>query len=125
MELPSSKEKYAKLFKILSMTQDDTGKVLLVKIPTLISFLDQLPSEVLAEVLNDVPDNPPPLESLEWVSWFKNTCEIFQIPREKFIEGARIDKGDLSKFEAHKINFSPTKRKRLLKVISDETGYFK
>ena len=111
-----------KIVKSLAMTQDDTGSILLVKVPTLVSILDNLPEPLFIELLRRIPDKPPAIEAVEWVAWFKSTCEKFEIPRERFIELAGVDKGDLSKFESSKLNFSPAKRQRLLKVLCDETG---
>ncbi|MGZ3786242.1 MAG: hypothetical protein ACXWR0_17365 [Bdellovibrio sp.] len=123
MDIEGNTEIHNKIIRLLSMTRDNTGSVLLVKIPTLVSFLDLLPQDVLTAALQRMPDIPPPLESPQWVIWFKAVCEKFKIPREKFIEGANVDKGDLSKFEANKLNFGTNKRKRLLKVICSEIGF--
>lgn len=109
------------IIALLSMTQDDTGSIILVKKPTLISILDSFPVDLLSELSRRIPEYPPPLDSPEWVTWFKNICIKFEIPREKFLE-ADVDRGDLSKFEANKKEFSPKKRKKLLTVISGATG---
>lgn len=109
-----------KIIALLSMTHCDTGQILLVKRPTIASILDSCPASLLADLAARIPEYPPSLDTPEWVIWFKNTCAKFQIPREKFIENALVDKGDLSKFESNKKDFGISIRKRLLKVICDE-----
>lgn len=122
MSKSSKADEINKIIELLSMTQDDTGSVLLVKIPTMVSFLDLLPAEIVQNLLSRMPDIQPPIESDDWVGWFKMTCQKFQIPRERFIEKAKIDKADLSKFESNKLKFGADKRRRLLAVIQSEVN---